>query len=116
MFIVTDVAPYPHGPAGVHGVLPQAATALSELAGLSSLEPVRVGAVPELDPAALAAGGVLALFTIGETPWTAAQRAAMVDGVRSGRLGLLGVHAATDACSSWDEYGSLVGARFYGHP
>jgi uncharacterized protein len=116
MFIVTDVAPYAHGPAGVHGVLPQAATALTELAGLASLEPVRVGAVTEVDPAALAAGGVLALFTIGETPWTGAQRAAIIDGVRSGRLGILGVHAATDACGSWEEYGSLVGARFDGHP
>ena len=36
--------------------------------------------------------------------------------MRSGRLGLLGVHAATDACTSWEEYGSLVGARFDGHP
>ena len=116
LFIVTDVSPYPHGPAGVHGVLPQAAVALSELAGLASLEAVRVAAVPEIEPAALAGGGVLALFTIGETPWSDAQRAAITDGVRSGRLGLLGVHAATDACTTWEEYGSLVGARFDGHP
>jgi type 1 glutamine amidotransferase len=116
LFIVTDVSPYPHGPAGVHGVLPQAAVALSELAGLASLEAVRVTAVPEVEPDALAGGGVLALFTIGETPWSDAQRAAITEGVRSGRLGLLGVHAATDACLSWEEYGSLVGARFDGHP
>ena len=116
MFIVTDVSPYPHGPAGVHGVLPQAAVALAELAGLAALDAVRVHAVPDVDPAALAAGGVLALFTIGETPWSPAQRAAITDGVRSGRLGILGVHAATDACLSWEEYGSLVGARFDGHP
>jgi hypothetical protein len=116
MFIVTDVSPYPHGPAGVHGVLPQAAMALSELAGLASLEALRVAEVPDIEPASLAAGGVLALFTIGETPWSDAQRAAITDGVRSGRLGLLGVHAATDACVYWEEYGSLVGARFDGHP
>jgi len=116
MYIVTDVAPYPHGPAGVHGVLPQAAVALAELAELASLRAVRVGAVPEIDPAALAAGGVVALFTIGETPWSEAQRAAIVEGVRSGRLAILAVHAATDACTSWEEYGSLVGARFDGHP
>ena len=117
MFIVTDVAPYPDGPAGVHGVLPQAAVALAELAGLASLE-ARAGDVvsPTIDPAALAGGGVLALFTIGETPWSGAQRAAITDGVRSGRLGILGVHAATDACAAWEEYGSLVGARFDGHP
>ncbi len=116
MFIVTDVSPYRDGPAGVHGVLPQAAVALSELAGLASLEAVPVASVPDIDPAALSAGGVLALFTIGETPWTAPQRAAITDGVRAGRLGILAVHAATDACTSWPEYGSLVGARFDGHP
>ena len=32
MLIVTQVAPYADGPAGVHGVLAQAATGLSELA------------------------------------------------------------------------------------
>ncbi|HLN43883.1 MAG TPA: ThuA domain-containing protein [Acidimicrobiales bacterium] len=116
LFIVTDVSPYPHGPAGVHGVLPQAAVALSELAGLAALDAVRVHAVPDVEPAALAAGGVLALFTIGETPWSSAQRAAITDGVRSGRLAILGVHAATDACTAWEEYGSLLGARFDGHP
>jgi type 1 glutamine amidotransferase len=116
MFIVTDVSPYTDGPAGVHGVLPQAAVALSELAGLASLEALSVNDVPGLAPRALADGGVLALFTIGETPWTEAQRSAITDGVRSGRLGILAVHAATDACTSWDDYGSLVGARFDGHP
>jgi type 1 glutamine amidotransferase len=116
MFIVTDVSPYPDGPAGVHGVLPQAAVALSELAGLASLEPVPVTDVPDVSPDALAGGGILALFTIGETPWTGAQRAAITAGVRSGALGILAVHAATDACTSWEEYGSLVGARFDGHP
>ncbi len=116
MFIVTDVAPYPDGPAGVHGVLPQAAVALAELAELASLEPVRVGEVTEIQPAALAGGGVLALFTIGETPWSEAQRAAITEGVRSGRVAILAVHAATDSCALWEEYGSLVGARFDGHP
>ncbi len=116
LFIVTDVAPYPDGPAGVHGVLPQAAVALGELAGLSSLEAVPVGAVHEVEPDALARGGVLALFTIGETPWSGAQRGAITDAVRAGRLGILGVHAATDACLGWEEYGSLLGARFDGHP
>ena len=116
MFIVTEVAPYRDGPAGVHGVLPQAAVALAELAGLAGLEPVPATAVAEIDAGALAAGGVLALFTIGETPWSSAQRSAITDGVRSGRLSILGIHAATDACIGWDEYGALLGARFDGHP
>ena len=42
MLIVTQVAPYVDGPAGVHGTLPQAVTALSELADLAGLSPVPV--------------------------------------------------------------------------
>ncbi len=116
MFIVTDVAPYPDGPAGVHGVLPQVRVALAELAELAGLDPVVASGVGDLDAGSLAAGGVLSLFTIGETPWSSSQRAAITDGVRSGRLSILGVHAATDACRGWDEYGTLLGARFDGHP
>jgi len=117
MFIVTEVAPYPDGgPAGVHSVLPQARVALAELAELAGLEPVVATGVADLDAGSLAAGGVLSLFTIGETPWSSSQRAAITDGVRSGRLSILGVHAATDACRTWDEYGTLLGARFDGHP
>ena len=29
---------------------------------------------------------------------------------------MVAVHSATDACYDWKEYGSLVGARFDGHP
>ncbi len=39
MLIVTQVAPYVDGPAGVHGVLTQASTGLVELAGLAGLSP-----------------------------------------------------------------------------
>ena len=116
LFIVTEVAPYRDGPAGVHGVLSQATVALQELAGRAGLEPVPVAGVSDIDAAALAAGGVLALFTIGETPWSSSQRVAIADGVRAGRLGILGIHAATDACLGWDDYGILLGARFDGHP
>ncbi len=116
LFVVTQVAPYPDGPAGVHGVLPQSAVALAELAGLAGLRPLAVTDVSQIDPAHIAAGGVLALFTIGETPWTPAQRAAIAEGVRSGRLGIVGVHSATDSCHGWDDYGTLLGARFDGHP
>jgi type 1 glutamine amidotransferase len=116
MFIVTQVAPYPDGPSGVHGVLTQASTALGELAGLAGLEPVTVSDVGDVSPAELAHGGVLSLFTIGETPWSDAQRHAITDSVRQGRLSVVGVHSATDACRAWDDYAALVGARFDGHP
>jgi hypothetical protein len=116
MFIVTQVAPYADGPAGVHGVLGQASAALAQLAAMADLEPVVVADVADLAPLELARAGVLSLFTIGETPWSAVQRSAITEGVRDGRLSILGVHSATDACAGWDDYGSLLGARFDGHP
>jgi uncharacterized protein len=116
MLIVTQVAPYADGPAGVHGVLGQATTALRELAESAGLTPVVVDDVRDLSPDQLDSPGVLALFTIGETPFTAEQRAALVGSWRGGRLGVLGVHSATDACHTWPDYGSVLGARFDGHP
>jgi uncharacterized protein len=116
MLIVTQVAPYADGPAGVHGVLGQATTALAQLAESAGLTPVVVGDVRDLSPHQLSAAGVLALFTIGETPFSAEQKAALVDSWRDGHVGILGVHSATDACHTWPEYGALVGARFDGHP
>jgi type 1 glutamine amidotransferase len=116
MLIVTQVAPYADGPAGVHGVLGQATTALAQLAELAGLSPVVVDDVRDLSPHQLAAAHVLALFTIGETPFTPEQQEAALAAWRSGSLGVLGVHSATDACHTWPEYGALLGARFDGHP
>ena len=116
MLIVIQVAPYANGPAGVHGVLSQAATALSELAGMAGLSPTLVSDVSDVSPDRLAAARVLALFTIGETPWSAVQRATANQAWQDGRLRILGVHSATDANHEWPEYGSMLGARFDGHP
>jgi uncharacterized protein len=116
MYIVTEVAPYPDGPAGVHGVLPQSATAMSELASIAGLEPVNVTDVSSIPLSHLDGECVLALFTIGETPWSEEQRFAIENGVRQGRIGVLGVHSATDSCLGWDHYGTILGARFDGHP
>jgi len=113
---VTQVAAYRDGPAGVHGVLAQSATAVAELAESAGLDPVHTADVRRLPADTLAAARVVALFTIGETPWSAEQRAALLDGVRSGRTSVLAIHAATDSCYGWDDYGLLVGARFNGHP
>jgi type 1 glutamine amidotransferase len=116
MLIVTQVAPYADGPAGVHGVLAQAATALGQLAESAGLSPLLVHDVRDLSPQQLGSAAVLALFTIGETPFSEAQRAALVASWRGGGLGVLGVHSATDACHTWPGYGSVIGARFAGHP
>jgi len=116
LLYVTQAAPYRDGPAGVHGVLGQSATAVAQLAGAAGLASVHVDDVRNLALDVLESARVVALFTIGETPWDPAQRAALLDGVRAGRTGIVAVHAATDSCYGWEDYGALVGARFNGHP
>jgi type 1 glutamine amidotransferase len=116
LLFVTQVAPYATGPAGVHGVLDQAAVGVGQIAELHGLTPRRVDDVRSLDPADLNGARALALFTIGETPWSDDQRVAIIDRVRAGTLAILSIHSATDSCYGWDEYGRLVGARFDGHP
>jgi type 1 glutamine amidotransferase len=116
LLFVTQVAPYRGGPAGVHGVLDQAAVGVAQIAELQDLEASRVDDVRELEARALDETRVLALFTIGETPWRRDQQAAIAARVRAGALGLLAIHSATDSCYEWDDYGALVGARFDGHP
>ena len=116
LLFVTQVAPYRDGPAGVHGVLDQAAVGVGQVAELHGLAAQRVEDVRTIDAAALREARALALFTIGETPWNAEQRAAILDRVRTGTLAILSIHSATDSCYGWDDYGALVGARFDGHP
>lgn len=116
VLFVTQVAPYHDGPAGVHGVLDQAAVGVAQVAELNGLRARRVEDVRDLRPDALAGARALALFTIGETPWDDAQRAAILERVRAGSLAVVSIHSATDSCYGWDEYGALVGARFDGHP
>jgi hypothetical protein len=116
LLYVTQVAPYTDGPAGAHGVLEQSATAVAELATRNGLRFDRCTDVRTLDADAFSRTRVVALFTIGETPWSVRQRAALLDGLRAGRLGVVAIHSATDSCYEWDDYGSIVGARFNGHP
>ena len=116
LLFVTQVAPYATGPAGVHGVLDQAAVGVAQVAELHGLAPRRVDDVRTLAASDLDDARALALFTIGETPWSTEQRAAILDRVRAGTLSILSIHSATDSCYGWDDYGRLVGARFDGHP
>jgi uncharacterized protein len=116
LLFVTQVAPYLDGPAGVHGVLEQATTAVMQIAELHGLRGQRVHDVRDLDGGDLTTAPALALFTIGETPWSSFQRVLVLDRVRAGQLALVAIHSATDACYAWNEYGALVGARFDGHP
>jgi type 1 glutamine amidotransferase len=116
LLFVTQVAPYRDGPAGVHGVLEQAAAGVAQLAELHGLEPVRVDDVRAVDDDEWDCTRALALFTIGETPWSVAQRLAILRRLRAGDMAVVSIHSATDACYAWDDYGAIVGARFDGHP
>jgi hypothetical protein len=116
LLFVTHVAPYVDGPAGVHGVLDQAAVGVAQIAELHGLTPSRVGDVRTLTRDDLTSARALALFTIGETPWSAEQQQLIVERLRGGELAVLAIHSATDSCYGWDEYGAVVGARFDGHP
>ena len=116
LLFVTQVAPYATGPAGVHGVLDQAAVGVAQIAELHRLRAQRVDDVRGLDPNALHEARALALFTIGETPWNGAQRSAILERLRAGELAVLAIHSATDSCYGWSDYGRVVGARFDGHP
>jgi uncharacterized protein len=116
LLFVTQVAPYRDGPAGVHGVLDQAAVGVAQIAELHGLEAHRVDDVRAIDASALHDARMLALFTIGETPWSPDQKDVMLRAVRAGTLSVIAIHSATDSCYAWNDYGALVGARFDGHP
>ena len=116
LLFVTQVAPYQGGPAGVHGVLDQASVGVAQVAELNGLRAQRVDDVRDLDDSDLASARALALFTIGETPWSATQRSTLLDRLRGGDLALAAIHSTTDSCYGWDDFGRVVGARFDGHP
>lgn len=116
LVFVTQVAPYRTGPAGVHGVLDQAAVGVAQVAELNGLRARRVDDVRDLEAADLASVRAIALFTIGETPWSAPQRSTLLERLRAGDLAVAAIHSATDSCYGWDDFGRVVGARFDGHP
>jgi uncharacterized protein len=121
LLYLSDVSPYLGGdghrsPAGVHQSLGSAMTAFEEIAGLCGLEFHGVTRARDATPEMLSGARVLVLFTIGETPWTPEQRQIVEQRAATGALGIVGVHAATDAAYTWPAYGDLLGARFDGHP
>jgi hypothetical protein len=117
VLVVTQCAPYANGRmAGVHGSREQAVSAFAEMAGTRSWSTERCDNVTLLADDALLTARVLALYSIGELPWTPAQRSLMLERVRAGELAVVGVHSATDANHEWDEYGAVLGGRFAGHP
>ena len=117
VLVVTQCAPYANGRmSGVHGSREQAVSAFAEMAGTRSWSTDRCDNVGLLADDALLTARVLALYTIGEVPWTPAQRSVILERLRAGELAIVGVHSATDANHTWDDYGALLGGRFAGHP
>lgn len=121
LLFVSQVAPYRDGtgaeiPAGIHHGLTSTAQGLAELAGLTGLSFRHPASVSELQPEDLESVAVLALATIGETPWPPNLRTAIEGHVGAGQMGIVGLHSATDASRDWSSYGKLLGARFDGHP
>jgi type 1 glutamine amidotransferase len=96
-----------------HDSIPAAIAAVRSLAD--------VAVTPTEDLSVLSDGGltnydvVMFALTSGELRLSAAQQAALVDFVDSGR-GFIGIHSAADTLYSWPEYGRLVGAYFKEHP
>jgi type 1 glutamine amidotransferase len=112
LVLVTDSAPYGDAAAGVHHALQQAVGAFRQLARKHGLGFTHVEDVTEK----FALGTVLVLFTIGDVPWSAAQRAEILERVSSGTMRVLTVHSGTDASHDWPDYALLTGGRFDGHP
>jgi type 1 glutamine amidotransferase len=94
-------------------------TARQVLASLAATGGFAVTATENLDaitPAGLAGYDVLFFaLTSGELPFTAEQKAAILEFVAGGR-GFLGAHSATDTLYEWMDYGALIGAYFKEHP
>ena len=117
LLFVTQVAPYRDGPAGVHGVLDQAAVGVAQVAELHGLDSAARRRRPHArrDRVARRRGR-------SRCSRSARRRGARSSRPRSSTASApvtwrsLSIHSATDSCYGWDEYGALVGARFDGHP
>lgn len=59
---------------------------------------------------------VVFLNTTGELPMNDAQKSALMERIKSGELGFVGIHSATDTFYQWEEYGKMIGGYFDGHP
>jgi uncharacterized protein len=97
-----------------HEAIPLSRTVLSRI-GQSLFDVTATEDVSQLTTENLARYAAVMFFTTGELPMSAAQKAALLDFVRSGR-GFVGVHSATDTFYEWADYGALIGGYFDGHP
>lgn len=58
---------------------------------------------------------IVFLNTTGELVTTASMQKGLLKFISEGK-GFVGIHAATDCCYEWHEYGEMLGGYFNGHP
>jgi type 1 glutamine amidotransferase len=124
LLYLTDISPYAPVTgsnassriAGVHQSLGSSVLAIREMAELLGLPFKHFSDVRQILSRDIEQAQVLILYTIGDTPWSRDQKELILDKVRVGALGVVGLHSATDSAHSWPEYQRLVGARFASHP
>jgi type 1 glutamine amidotransferase len=99
-----------------HDVIPLSKAILTQLGRTSGVfEVTATEDTSEFSTENLERYAAVMFYTSGELPMSGAQKAALLEFVRSGR-GFLGFHSATDTFYSWPDYLDLVGGYFNGHP
>lgn len=99
-----------------HGVLHESETIMESL-GVKYGFDVTLSHLAEktLTPENLKNFDVIIFYTTGELPISDAQKALLLNFVRSGK-GFIGLHSATDTFYKWPEYGEMINGYFDGHP
>ncbi len=98
-----------------HEVIPASQAVLKEIGARSAFAVTMSEDVAVFTPENLRGYRAVMFFTTGELPMSDAQKAALLDFVRSGG-GFIGVHSATDTFYEWPDYGKLIGGYFNEHP
>jgi hypothetical protein len=99
-----------------HEVIPLSKSILTQLGRSSGdFEVTATEDISEFSTDTLKRYAGVMFFTTGELPMNDAEKAALLNFVRSGG-GFLGVHSATDTFYTWPDYLDLIGGYFDGHP
>jgi type 1 glutamine amidotransferase len=99
-----------------HEVIPLSKAILTQLGKDSGIfEVVATEDTSDFSTENLRRYAAVMFYTTGEIPMSGAEKAALLDFVRSGR-GFLGVHSAADTFYTWPGYLDLIGGYFNGHP
>jgi uncharacterized protein len=98
-----------------HEVIPTSRTVLKEIGAHSGFVVTTSEDVAAFTRENLRGYSAVMFFTTGELPMSEAQKAALLDFVRSGGA-FIGVHSATDTFYDWPDYGKLIGGYFNEHP